>query len=1080
MRIRELHLKAFGPFTDLRLVLSEPEGPGLTVIHGRNEAGKSSARRAIHDLLYGIPPRSPDDFVHRYAEMRIGARLVFDDGEALEFLRRKGVKNVFRSLDDRATIEPTRLLELIERIPEPLFDRFYGLDHRRLTEESRALLEDEGDLGRAIFGAGLGVGNLRAVLEGLDAEAAALWKSGPRATTPRINAALVEWKKIDAEIRSKSLKPVEWERQEGVVRELESKLAEVEDEVVRASAALSRLGRIRRALPALGRRQVCRERLAGMSDVPSLSEDFAERLEKLRADRRVLVFERDRAERSIQRRESELESGLPPRVLLEESDRIEGLYRRIEGDRDTRAQLPRRESELERLEGEIAELLSGLGVAREEDLEESDAKALRGAIDRAVAQGPLDERLAETRIRLERLARECRLAAGRLGFSSTPLEKLESLPFPGEITLERFASRFQDLSNQMERVREDERRLLGASGEVEEALAALSEKGRVPSEEELERRRRIRDRAWRGLRRAWLEREARGGGAGREGEVDAGTGGDLQEAADRVEEAIALADDVSDRLRIDADRVAQQANLHARQARIQRDLEAGRLTLESLGSQLVDLEREWREVWKGTGIEPRTPPEMTEWRRGLDRLLEKLAQARALQSDLDREIVSRDEVARSLAEALAAFGVTGVFLEGQPSSFAELVRAARETIGRLDEAARQRAVLRNTLVRRDDLRDRIGKMKANLDRFRRDVEGLVRICAPDLAGLDPESAAVRLHRLLVEGREQVARREEQEAALRDEVEALDAAVIRLDEIAREMERLRIEAGVSGESEIDSVLREWKAWDEASRELRAIDLSLAEISEGAGIERLEAESRGIDRDDLDRQIADLEARIERTRAERDETIRRLQSERDVLDRMDGSGAVPELAERAEAKLAEIEREARRYVEIRLAREILGREIEAYRKANEAPLLKRAGRLFESLTLGAFVGIGTDFPDPGEGSTKRSRDAGADRARLVALREDAAEVPIEGLSSGTRDQLFLALRLASLEESAGRGETMPWIADDLLVEFDDPRSRATLEVLARLARKNQILLFSHHSHIADIAREMSGVARLVELG
>ncbi len=41
MRIRELHLKAFGPFTDLRLTLSEEEGPGLTVVHGRNEAGKS-------------------------------------------------------------------------------------------------------------------------------------------------------------------------------------------------------------------------------------------------------------------------------------------------------------------------------------------------------------------------------------------------------------------------------------------------------------------------------------------------------------------------------------------------------------------------------------------------------------------------------------------------------------------------------------------------------------------------------------------------------------------------------------------------------------------------------------------------------------------------------------------------------------------------------------------------------------------------------------------------------------------------------------------------------------------------------
>ncbi len=1016
--------------------------------------------------------------MHRYGEMRVGARLVFDDGEELEFLRRKGIKNVFRTLDDRETIEPSRLLELTQRIPEPLFDRFYGLDHRRLTEESRALLEDEGDLGRAIFGAGLGVANLRAVLERLDGEAAALWKPGARATTPRINAALVEWKRIDAEIRAKSLKPVDWERQEGVVQDLESRLAEIEAEVARSSATLSRFRRIKRALPALGRRRVCRERLAGMPGVPSLSPDFAERLETLRADRKVLVFERDRALRSIERRKSELENLVPPRVLLDESDRIEGLYRRIESDRDTREQLPRRQSELERLEAEVADLLDELGVSREADLEEIDAQALRRAVDGAVVHGNLDERLAEGRIRLERITGECRLAVGRLGFRSTPLEKLEALPFPEEVTLERFASRFQDLSNRIERVREDERRLQAESGEVEEASAALRETGRVPSEDDLERRRLVRDREWRGLRRAWL------GGAGRAGASAAGTEMDFQEAADRVEEAIALADDVSDRLRIDADRVAQQASLRARQDRIQRDLEAARLERESLEAGLVDLEREWQEAWKGCEISPRTPVEMIEWRRGFDRLLEKLAQAREQQSDLDREISVRDDVARALGEALTAFGPPGTAMNGETISFAELVRAGQDMIGRFDEEARRRASLRNAIVRRDDLRDRVEKMKANLDRFRKDVADLVQVCDPELAALDPESAAARLHRLLGEGREQIARRDEQEAALQDETEAFEVAEARLDEIAREIDRLRIEADVSEESEIDAVLRDWKAWDEARRELRTIDLSLAEIAEGAGIERLAEESREVDRDDLDRRIADLDAKIERARAERDETIRRLQSERDVLDRMDGSEAVSDLAERAQAKLAEIDRDARRYVEIRLAREILGREIDAYRKENEAPLLKKASSLFESLTLGAFVGIGTDFPDPGDasrssGPAKRSRDAGVERARLVAIRGDTSEVPIEGLSSGTRDQLFLALRLAALEESCERGETMPWIADDLLVEFDDPRSRATLEVLARLARKNQILLFSHHAHIADIAREMGGEARLVEL-
>ena len=47
MRIAELQLEAFGPFTDRALALGGPSEPGLCVIHGENEAGKSSALRAI-------------------------------------------------------------------------------------------------------------------------------------------------------------------------------------------------------------------------------------------------------------------------------------------------------------------------------------------------------------------------------------------------------------------------------------------------------------------------------------------------------------------------------------------------------------------------------------------------------------------------------------------------------------------------------------------------------------------------------------------------------------------------------------------------------------------------------------------------------------------------------------------------------------------------------------------------------------------------------------------------------------------------------------------------------------------------
>ena len=71
----------------------------------------------------------------------------------------------------------------------------------------------------------------------------------------------------------------------------------------------------------------------------------------------------------------------------------------------------------------------------------------------------------------------------------------------------------------------------------------------------------------------------------------------------------------------------------------------------------------------------------------------------------------------------------------------------------------------------------------------------------------------------------------------------------------------------------------------------------------------------------------------------------------------------------------------------------------------------------------------------------------------------------------DQLFLALRIAALEQSVDAGVRLPFLADDLFVNFDDDRSRAGFRVLADLSRSTQVLFFTHHEHLAAIATEVT---------
>ena len=63
-------------------------------------------------------------------------------------------------------------------------------------------------------------------------------------------------------------------------------------------------------------------------------------------------------------------------------------------------------------------------------------------------------------------------------------------------------------------------------------------------------------------------------------------------------------------------------------------------------------------------------------------------------------------------------------------------------------------------------------------------------------------------------------------------------------------------------------------------------------------------------------------------------------------------------------------------------------------------------------------------------------------MRARRADGDDWPLAALSEGARDQLYLALRLAFLEDYARRSEAPPFIGDDLFASFDDRRVAAGL--------------------------------------
>ena len=163
--------------------------------------------------------------------------------------------------------------------------------------------------------------------------------------------------------------------------------------------------------------------------------------------------------------------------------------------------------------------------------------------------------------------------------------------------------------------------------------------------------------------------------------------------------------------------------------------------------------------------------------------------------------------------------------------------------------------------------------------------------------------------------------------------------------------------------------------------------------------------------------------------------------------------------AEQARAEMAAQAEAYLLNRAQAVTLRWAIERYRQERQDPLLIRASTLFRRLTLGRFAELRIDY------------DATA--PRLLGVRDDGRQaIDVEAMSEGTADQLFLALRLAAAEQSVAAGVRLPFLADDLFINFDDDRARAGFEVLSELAMTTQVLFFTHHAHLAGIARDVAG--------
>jgi uncharacterized protein YhaN len=336
--------------------------------------------------------------------------------------------------------------------------------------------------------------------------------------------------------------------------------------------------------------------------------------------------------------------------------------------------------------------------------------------------------------------------------------------------------------------------------------------------------------------------------------------------------------------------------------------------------------------------------------------------------------------------------------------------------------------------------------------------------APDLLDLPTEAAAADLNQRLNKALSDAARFEELEKQHKSLMEAIQTERLIVEELEAKLAEMCRKAGVATYRELPEMEERSELFREKRNKIEELEMELAKYSAGSGIDALIHEAKDMDADALPAEIEALTRRIKALEVKRSELDQLIGSERAVLDAMDGRAEAAELAERSQGVLSELRDAVERYARVRVASNLLRKEIERYREANQGPILKRAGEIFAAFTLNSFKGLIPDFDEK-------------DSPVLMGVRPTNEKVAVDGMSDGTSDQLYLSLRLASLEQRLLVGEPMPLILDDILINFDDDRSHATLKILMELSRKTQIIFFTHHQHLLELAKEKVGEGLLI---
>ena len=733
---------------------------------------------------------------------------------------------------------------------------------------------------------------------------------------------------------------------------------------------------------------------------------------------------------------------------------------------------------------------------------------LESVIDQVKRAGNIEQTLKTRTVEKQQKERQIEDEIRRLPLWDGTYQEFLQLQVPSLAeTVKKFEKNRNDLLQKWQKTKDHILDQQKSIDEYEEQIRRIDSLAEIPSEEKLLTVRAKRETGWQfiktKLEKGILDTE----------KVNEFTHG--HEIAAVYEDRVRDADQLADTMRLEAEKVGEKNKLLSDIEICKEKMNQLIMEEKSWQSEMITWKEKWQELWKPAGMTPLSPEEMKEWLVKYEqitgligeylKLNETIQELEKNQMQFKSALVTALQQLVDVSESQSLESMLNLAekqqkkireLENTRSGLDSRMKEIKEKIDQKESEKRNIEIkisewkqawnlaVQDTNISKhtspfvaekllnqyesgvkiyDEMKQVEKEIESIVEQISLFKEKVIQVLRNVNISEDEQNPAIMVNKLNT-----MLLKAQQDQMIRDNFQAqrdglqtrLKLANDEIDKAQAIISELLTKASCQNLIELIEVEKRFKEKQEYTAQIQRVEEEMLERGSGRSLQQLIEEAGQYESDRIEGELQEISRELERIENDRSELEQAYGVvKKEYQEKIQGNNSASVTAEQEkESILAQLSDAADQYIQVKLASVLLQKGIEHYRQQNQNPILQRASELFSRLTLGSLVELTVDYDEK-------------DQPILMGVRENGEKVSIDGMSDGTKDQLYLSLRIASIEKYVMENEPIPFIVDDILVHFDDIRSKETLKILMELSKRTQIIFFTHHARLIEIMKEIS---------